>query len=395
MTKILMVDDDVTVLEIYRQRFLRDGFEVKTVEDGLAATEALRAGRPDLVILDLLMPKLSGIEVLKFIRAESNLKSLPVVIFTNSFMTDLADAASSLGIQRALVKSQCTPETLVQAVREILTGSLVSESTSTPPSAAAPIKATTSPASAAESSARVRQQFLESGPATLRALRQLHLEFTECTDPTQQANRLDTFCRKTHYVTTLAGLAGCHRIALLSGALVALLFGLLQRPTHIDASTLNTITKTLGFLELLFGHERETVPERPLAAQVLVVDDDPLSNHLALAALHRAHLTARAADNPLIALELLKQYQFDLILLDIEMPHMTGFDLCRKLRTLPGYAQTPVIYVTAHNDFSARATGVLSGGQDLIAKPVFPIELAVKAVTHLIKSRLPRTAAGQ
>lgn len=395
MTKILMVDDDVTVLEIYRHRFLRDGFEVKTVEDGLAATEALRAGRPDLVILDLLMPKLSGIEVLKFIRAESNLKSLPVVIFTNSFMTDLADAASSLGIQRALVKSQCTPETLVQAVREILTGSLVSESTSTPPSAAAPIEATTSPASTAESSARVRQQFLESGPATLRALRQLHLEFRECTDPAQQASRLDAFYRKTHYVTTLAGLAGCHRIALLSGALVALLFGLLQRPTHIDASTLNTITKTLDFLELLFGHERETVPERPLAAQVLVVDDDPLSNHLALAALHRAHLTARAADNPLIALELLKQYQFDLILLDIEMPHMTGFDLCRKLRTLPGYAQTPVIYVTAHSDFSARATGVLSGGQDLIAKPVYPIELAVKAVTHLIKSRLPRTAAGQ
>lgn len=395
MTKILMVDDDVTVLEIYRQRFLRDGFEVKTAEDGLAATEALRAGRPDLVILDLLMPKLSGIEVLKFIRAESSLKSLPVVIFTNSFMTDLADAASSQGIQRALVKSQCTPETLVQVVREILTGSLVSEPTSTPPPAVAPIKATTSPASTAESSARVRQQFLESGPATLRALRQLHLEFTECTDPAQQASRLDAFCRKTHYVTTLAGLAGCHRIAMLSGALVALLFGLLQRPAHIDASTLNTLTKTLDFLELLFGHEREAVPERPLAAQVLVVDDDPLSNHLALAALQRARLTARAADNPLIALELLKQYQFDLILLDIEMPHMTGFDLCRKLRTLPGYAQTPVIYVTAHNDFSARATSVLSGGQDLIAKPVFPIELAVKTVTHLIKSRLPRTAAGQ
>lgn len=395
MTNILMVDDDLTVLEIYRQRFLREGFAVETAADGLAATQALRASRPDLVVLDLLMPKLSGIEVLKFIRSESDLQSLPVAIFTNSFMTDLADAACSHGIQRALVKSECTPEILVQAVREILTGRVASEPPSTSVPAVIPTEPVASPDSAAESSARVRQQFLESGPATVRALRQLYLEFTESADPDQQAIRLDTFGRKTHYVTTLAGLAGCHRIAMLSGALVALLFGLLERPTHIDASTLNTITRTLDFLELLFGHEREAVPERPLVGHVLVVDDDPLSNHLAVAALRRAHLSARAADNPLIGLELLKQHQFDLILLDVEMPHMTGFDLCRKLRTLPGYAQTPVVYVTAHNDFASRATSVISGGQDLIAKPVFPIELAVKAVTHLIKSRLPRTAAGQ
>ena len=361
MPNILMVDDDVTVLEIYRQRFLREGFAVETAADGLAATEALRASRPDLVVLDLLMPKLSGIEVLKFIRSESDFKSLPVAIFTNSFMSELADAATSQGIQRALVKSQCTPEILVQAVREILNSRVASEPTSMSAPAANSTEPAAAPVSAAESSARIRQQFLESGPATLRALRQLHLEFTESPDPGQQAIRLDTFCRKLHYVTTLAGLAGCHRIAMLSGALVALLFGLLERPTHIDASTLNTIARTLDFLELLFGHEREAVPERPLEGQVLVVDDDPLSNRLAVAALQRTHLNVRAADNPLIGLELLKQYRFDLILLDIEMPHMTGFDLCRKLRTLPGYAQTPVVYVTAHNDFASRATSVISG----------------------------------
>lgn len=394
MTKILMVDDDVTVLEIYRQKFLREGFEVETAEDGLVAAKTLRSSRPDLVVLDLLMPKLSGVEVLKFIRSEPELKSLPVVIFTNSFMTEMADAACSQGIQRALVKSQCTPEILVQAVREVLDGSTVGQPTSPTSPAASPAKPAIPPGRAVESSARVRQQFLERGPATMLALRQLYLEFTEHADPVQQGIRLDAFCRKTHFVATLAGLAGCHRIALLSGAFEALLFGLLERPHHIDASTLRTITMTLDFLELLFGHEREAVPERPLVAHVLVVDDDPLSNHLAVAALHRAHLNARSVDNPLTGLELLKQYQFDLVLLDIEMPHMTGFDLCRKMRTLSGYAQTPVIYVTAHSDFESRAIGVLSGGNDLIAKPVFPIELAVKAVTHLIKSRLPKTAAG-
>jgi CheY-like chemotaxis protein len=158
---------------------------------------------------------------------------------------------------------------------------------------------------------------------------------------------------------------------------------------------LHTISVTLEFLEVLFdGARAETVDEH-VKGSVLVVDDDPLSNHLVVAALRRARLDARAAENPLIGLELLTRENFDLVLLDIEMPYMTGFDLCRKLRTLPGYARTPVIYVTAHSDFENRSKGILAGGNDLIAKPVFPIELAVKSVMHLIKSRLPATAAGQ
>jgi CheY-like chemotaxis protein len=84
---------------------------------------------------------------------------------------------------------------------------------------------------------------------------------------------------------------------------------------------------------------------------------------------------------------------FDLVLLDIEMPGMDGFELCRRLRLLPGHQKTPVIYVTSHDAFENRAKSVLSGANDLISKPVFPIELAVKAVSHLLKSALARQRA--
>jgi len=60
----------------------------------------------------------------------------------------------------------------------------------------------------------------------------------------------------------------------------------------------------------------------------------------------------------------------------------------KSLRALPGCRRTPVIYVTGHSDFESRAKSVLSGGNDLIAKPVFPMELRVKAMTHLLKSQL-------
>jgi CheY-like chemotaxis protein len=79
--------------------------------------------------------------------------------------------------------------------------------------------------------------------------------------------------------------------------------------------------------------------------------------------------------------------QYDLVLLDIEMPQMTGFDLCRKLRGIPGYENTPVIYVTSHSHFESRAKSILAGGNDLIAKPVFPIELTLKSVLHILKNR--------
>jgi CheY-like chemotaxis protein len=89
-----------------------------------------------------------------------------------------------------------------------------------------------------------------------------------------------------------------------------------------------------------------------------------------------------------VGLQWLKERRFDLVLLDIEMAGMDGFELCRRLRTLPGYQKTPVIYVTSHSDFENRAKSVLSGGDDLISKPVFPMELAVKAVTLLLKRRI-------
>jgi len=68
---------------------------------------------------------------------------------------------------------------------------------------------------------------------------------------------------------------------------------------------------------------------------------------------------------------------------------MDGIELCKRLRALPGYEKIPVIYVTLHSDFETRARTVLSGGNDLIAKPILPAELAVKVVMHLLKKHHP------
>ena len=376
MKKILQVDDDAVVLEIYRQKFVSNGFEVETATDGLEAVRSLSSHQPDLVVLDLMMPRLSGMDVLKFIRSRPALEPIPVVILTNTFMGVRSQAAGSFGVERAISKTECTPAKLLAIANDVIAGNSA-ETTPPPPP----------PADTAESGNQVREAFLANTSVTLATLRDLYTQFLKATDDTACGLRLDNFYRKVHYITALAGLAQCPDIALLCGAFEALLFELREKPHYINPSSLRTISQAIDFLGVLFEGAQRKASSAPLKAEVLVVDDDPLSNRLVVAALSRAHLKSRATENPLLALELLKHSHYDLVLLDVEMPHMTGFDLCRRLRSLPGYAQTPVIYVTSRNDFESRALSSLTTGTDLIAKPVFAIELAVKAVTHLIQSR--------
>ena len=68
------------------------------------------------------------------------------------------------------------------------------------------------------------------------------------------------------------------------------------------------------------------------------------------------------------------------------MPGLDGISLCDQIRGLPQHQNTPVIFVTSQADFKTRARSMLSGGNDLIAKPIMPTELCVKALSHLVKN---------
>ena len=105
--------------------------------------------------------------------------------------------------------------------------------------------------------------------------------------------------------------------------------------------------------------------------------------------LEKAELKSTDVADPIAALELCKQNSFDLIFLDIDMPGMNGFDLCKQIRALPHHAKTPVVFVTGLTDFASRAKSTISGGNDLIGKPFLMMELAVKSLTFLMKARLP------
>jgi CheY-like chemotaxis protein len=219
-------------------------------------------------------------------------------------------------------------------------------------------------------------------------LRELGQEFKSNPEAAARSGNLAELYGQTHLLAAAAGLADCRHLALLGGALEALLYELVEKPQFINGSTARTVVAAVECQARLRTDTQTVGRNEAFSGEVLIVDDDALANRVALAALSRAKLNARTVENSLLALDLLAQSHFDLFLLDIEMPQLNGYELCRQIRCLPGYEKTPVIYVTGHTDFESRAQSILAGGNDLIAKPIFAIELAVKAVMHLLGGRL-------
>jgi len=120
MKKILIVEDDQLVATAYRKRFGEAGYHVDWAPDGLEGIKMVGAIKPDVVLLDLLMPRLDGIEVLKYIRTHPDLKNLPVVVFSNSYMTNLVESAWRNGADQCLMKASTTSAQLFDAVNKAI-----------------------------------------------------------------------------------------------------------------------------------------------------------------------------------------------------------------------------------------------------------------------------------
>ncbi len=423
---ILFVDDDPVIQKIYQDGLRRNGYGVRVAGDGMAALQAAKARIPDLMVLDLMMPRLNGADTLKFLRQQPALASVPVVILSNSYLHGLTSAAAQHGVERALLKVSCTPKALAGVIGEILDDRPAEERPPSLTSLPAPgVAAEILPKKSAETPSRrkpsrpladcaslethllvksqdpdeslaaevanrsPRAEFLKAAPEHCETLQRLVCRCMETTSAAEKTVRLNELYVKVHFLTAMAGLAELPVIGQMSSALEALLFDIMNRSADYGPSVMASLGSAGAFLERLI--EQAPLPERVRMSgreRVLVVDEDRLMNRLVVAALKQANLEAAGADHPLLALDWARQRRFDLVLLDVAMPDMDGFTFCEKLRQVSGYETTPVIYVTGHADFAMRQRSIRSGGNDLIAKPVLPGELAVKSVMHLLKARL-------
>lgn len=110
--QVLFVEDDPSVAQMYKLKLELDGYRVEVATDGEMALEMAARALPDIVFLDIRLPKLDGIGVLEALRADPRTRSLPVVILSNYNEKELVERGAKLGALDHLIKSQTTPAKL-------------------------------------------------------------------------------------------------------------------------------------------------------------------------------------------------------------------------------------------------------------------------------------------
>lgn len=410
MKTILFVDDDPVVVAVYRKWLERNGLDVQVARDGLAALKYLADHTPDIVVLDLMMPTVSGVEVLKFMRADRRLQNVPVIVFSNAYMTDLVQEALAAGANKSLPKAGCTPSLLIQCVQDMLAGAtgvsdtsilmlepetkttvpLVQKTEPKPPQPPPeqPVKQQLAEQATIE---QIRAELINNALSELAEIRENCAGYLEATTTPAGIVWLKNLYQCLHFTGARASLVGFHRLAQLLTAFEALVFELINDPAQATQSTRHTIRRAMECVIVLFSQIDAGAVEPIRKARVLVIDDDPVSNRVIVAALHRAKFDADSITDPRKAIQQVQSTRYDLLMIDIVMPGMSGFELCEKIRAIQGYADTPVIFITVNEKFVNWLETVLSGGNEIISKPIQPLELALKATTLLIQHQLARS----
>ena len=139
MAKILLVEDDQSLREIYSIRLTAEGYEIFSAGDGEEALAIAVREKPDLVLSDVMMPKISGFDMLDILRQTPETKDIKVIMMTALSSEDQRERGNALGADRYLVKSQVGIEDVVNAVHEVLESN--NAPTATPEAASTPAPA--------------------------------------------------------------------------------------------------------------------------------------------------------------------------------------------------------------------------------------------------------------
>lgn len=118
---VLVVDDDATLLELYEEYLKNAGFNVTAAHDGEEALEKAKEVNPTIILLDLMMPKMNGIEVLRHLKADPNLKTIPVIVFTALIQELEMQESFAAGAADYVVKTEVTPKGILDKINKILT----------------------------------------------------------------------------------------------------------------------------------------------------------------------------------------------------------------------------------------------------------------------------------
>ena len=221
--------------------------------------------------------------------------------------------------------------------------------------------------------------------SSLGAMRHCFQSFTKTPTDLSLLNELHCHVQGFSERARVSGLVALHRLCT---AFAHLTHGLYETPEQVNPSTLRTVHQTIEFLASLMREKNLAQVKDPAKALIYAVDDD-LGNCESIAlAMEESGMRTAYAQEPAVSLAELAGARYDLIFLDVNLPGMDGFELCKQIRLLAIHEKTPVVFLTGLATLENRVQSSLCGGNDFIAKPFNLHELSVKAITLLLKAQL-------
>jgi DNA-binding response OmpR family regulator len=119
---ILLVDDDLTLREMYEERLKAEGFEIIQASNGEEAISKAKDDKPSIILLDIMMPKVNGFDVLKEIKGNPDTKDIPVIVLTALIQDVDKDQGKKLGAADYIVKSETMPGEVIEKIKKAIAG---------------------------------------------------------------------------------------------------------------------------------------------------------------------------------------------------------------------------------------------------------------------------------
>jgi CheY-like chemotaxis protein len=118
--KICIVDDDNFILEIYGRKLEQKNFEVVTARNGKEGFDVIRSERPDAALVDIMMPEVDGVSLIRLLKKDPELSKIPVVVLTNSDSREVLEGIKKLDVHFYIVKALSNPQKVVDIIEEVL-----------------------------------------------------------------------------------------------------------------------------------------------------------------------------------------------------------------------------------------------------------------------------------
>jgi len=118
--KILIIEDEEIIIGLLQKKLIKEGYQVSIARDGEEGLRAVEKEKPDLVLLDIIMPKMGGFEVMEEMQKNAELKKIPVIVISNSGQPVELDRAQKLGAKDWLIKTEFDPQEVIDKVKKQL-----------------------------------------------------------------------------------------------------------------------------------------------------------------------------------------------------------------------------------------------------------------------------------